>query len=451
MNRRKFLKNALTLAALTPVAKVSTALAASENNTQASSASVTQKNPRPTAFIYGATMMHLSDLEVQDKVMRCLKTVENNLFHPGTNLIYDYLTSWDSARKFDHLPTPVEISRCLPNPCSWRSGQEDSVINGGVALDMYIHSNNGEMARKIYQGLRLCGTVSGIPGFVARSISPRDGKSFYPESSRDQYTHYVYALWHYFHSDLSSKEEKSEIVKLLTDVANFCEKHVTKENNWTLPRADGNPHRSSVCRMWESQAHEIARLPMFYAAAWSVSGNDRYLKCFNRYAYEAAERSMNLYSKSYRSFALMQMTLSCRLIHDLAPDAALKQKYAQVMDLIDEYLNFNLLRAGTNCNTADFSAMMPNWHTIKRAEVITDCGYALPERPEALQLAFQTIRDCTESIIAALLMPTPRVTLLRRRIFRAVLKTLTPEKHCTFAPLFFPAAWYLAKHRNVKL
>ena len=446
MTRRKFLKNAMTLAALAPVSRVLTASAASDSNAKNGSAPAATS----AALLSGAAMMPLSDRELQDKISRCLKTVENNLFHPDTNLIYDYITSRDPAKKFDHLPTPLEISRCLPNPCSWRSGQEDSVINGGVALDMYINAGNGEMARKIYQGLRLCGTVSGIPGFVARSVSPRDLKSFYPESSRDQYTHYVYALWHYYHSGLSSPQEKQEITKLLTDVADFCEKHVTKENNWTLPRADNDPRRSSVCRMWESQAHEIARLPMFYAAAWSVSGDDRYLKCFNRYAYEAAGRSL-LYSKSYRSFALMQMTISCRLIHDLAPDAALKKQYAQVMDLVDEYLNFNLLRAGTTCNTADFSAMMPNWRTIKRAEVITDCGYALPERPEALQLAFQTLRDCTESIMTALLMPTPRITLLRRKIFRTVLKTLTPETHCTFAQLFFPAAWYLAKSRNVEL
>ena len=436
----------MTLAALAPVSRVLTASAASDSNAKNGSAPAATS----AALLSGAAMMPLSDRELQDKISRCLKTVENNLFHPDTNLIYDYITSRDPAKKFDHLPTPLEISRCLPNPCSWRSGQEDSVINGGVALDMYINAGNGEMARKIYQGLRLCGTVSGIPGFVARSVSPRDLKSFYPESSRDQYTHYVYALWHYYHSGLSSPQEKQEITKLLTDVADFCEKHVTKENNWTLPRADNDPRRSSVCRMWESQAHEIARLPMFYAAAWSVSGDDRYLKCFNRYAYEAAGRSL-LYSKSYRSFALMQMTISCRLIHDLAPDAALKKQYAQVMDLVDEYLNFNLLRAGTTCNTADFSAMMPNWRTIKRAEVITDCGYALPERPEALQLAFQTLRDCTESIMTALLMPTPRITLLRRKIFRTVLKTLTPETHCTFAQLFFPAAWYLAKSRNVEL
>ena len=315
MNRRNFLKNMLALTALAPLSKAAAAFVSLPQN---------KKDEKMTDPQSIAAQMPLSDMETEDKILRCQKMIEHELFHPQTNLIYDYRSSLDPAHRFDHLPTPEEIKRCQPNPCSWRSGQEDSVINGGVALDMYINSNNGEMARKIYQGLKACGTVSGIPGFVARSISPRDGKSFYPESSRDQYTHYVYALWHYFHSDLSSKEEKSEIVKLLTDVANFCEKHVTKENSWTLPRADGNPHRSSVCRMWETKAHEIARLPMFYAAAWSVSGDDRYLKCFNRYAYEAAERSMDLACNSYRAFALMQMTYSCRLIHDIAPDSALK-------------------------------------------------------------------------------------------------------------------------------
>ena len=389
---------------------------------------------------------------VQEKVMRCLKVAESELFHPETNLFYDYRTSLDHEHRFDHLPTPEDIAACQPNPCSWRSGQEDCAINGGVALDMYIHAGNAEMASKVFRGLELCGRISGVPGFLARSVSPRDGKSFYPESSRDQYTHYVCSLRNYFHSELPTVREKESIIKLLSDAALFCEKYVTPENNWMLPRADFAAGQSSVCKMWETNPHEIARLPMIYAAAWSVTGDEHFLKCFNSCAGIAAERSMLLRPQGYNNcYALMQMMFSCRLIYDVAPDARLKEQYKEVMSLIDEYLSFNILRAGIENNKADYSAPMVDWHDIRQGTIMPDCRYVLPLKPEKHEHAFKTLRECSEGMLTALMHPEPNITALRKRIFRTVLNSFEPETHYSYAILYFPAVWYLARKLNIEL
>jgi hypothetical protein len=65
----------------------------------------------------------------------------------------------------------------------------------------------------MFDGLMITGTVSGNKGFVARCVSPCDGKSIYMDTSRDQYTHWVFA-GHIIHgSDIASEEQKKSIVR----------------------------------------------------------------------------------------------------------------------------------------------------------------------------------------------------------------------------------------------
>ena len=247
----------------------------------------------------------MSDL--QSVLLRCQEVFEHEYLDGRTDLVYDYRTSLDHEHRFDHLPTPEEIARRFPNACGWASGMEDSMLNNPIALSMYLDAGDAEMAYRMYRGMKLCGTVSGVPGMVVRSVHPGDGKSFFPESSRDQYTHYVHGLWEYYHSPFSDATAREEIRKLLTEVADFCEKHVTPENDYTLPRADFDPVRTAVCKMWETGAHEAARLPMFYMAAYDVSKDKHYLELCLRYAADAAEQSNRLEPGVYKSFAVMQI------------------------------------------------------------------------------------------------------------------------------------------------
>ena len=68
------------------------------------------------------------------KIQRIRQVFEQEYFLEEMELIYDYRTSLEHEYRFDHLPTPEEIAHRLPNPCGWRSGMEDSVMNCGVAL-----------------------------------------------------------------------------------------------------------------------------------------------------------------------------------------------------------------------------------------------------------------------------------------------------------------------------
>lgn len=388
---------------------------------------------------------------LEQKIARTLAEIESEHFVAETNLIYDYRTSLEHEHRFDHLPTAEEIALRLPNPCGWGGGMEDSVINGGVALDMYIDRGNSVMARKIFTGLAGCAAIAGVPGFVARSISPRDGKSFYPESSRDQYTHFVYGLWEYFNSPLAGAEEKKEISGLLAEVAGFCEEHVTEANGWTLPRADFGTPRSSVCKLWHVAPHEAARLPMFYAAAWAVTGDSHWFDMYRRYASEAAEACNNLGCRSYHSYALLQMMCSCRLIYAVEPDAALGAGYARAMELLDSYLNFNLLRAADTAYTVNYQAPPPDWRVNSRAIVIPGCRHVIPDMPEAYKLAARNIRETGEILLVRLMRPEPRLSGLDRRIFRFVLDGFEPETYCSYGGLYLAAAWSKAQKLGIEI
>lgn len=38
------------------------------------------------------------------------RQIHDILFHPGTGMVYDYVTSHDPNHRFDHLPSPEEIA-----------------------------------------------------------------------------------------------------------------------------------------------------------------------------------------------------------------------------------------------------------------------------------------------------------------------------------------------------
>ena len=95
-----------------------------------------------------------------------------------------------------------------------------------------------EQAADIYEGLKTCATVSNQRGFLARSVSPIDGKSHYMNSSRDQYTHWIYIGYAFYNHPLCDESQKEKIRKVLVSFAEKAEHDVTGANNYSLLRED---------------------------------------------------------------------------------------------------------------------------------------------------------------------------------------------------------------------
>ena len=200
-------------------------------------------------------------------------------------------------------------------------GMEDSAIMNGLALSMFVDKYDREWAAKIAQGLINLETVHGVKGFVARGICLEDGRSVCTLSSRDQVTHFVHGLLRYYESGLADAAMKGKIRVALAEVADRMLANVTEANDWNALMADGQKDPRGILKMWNVQAHEAARLPAVYAAAWKTTGEAKYRDAYLQYADAALEQSAAVTSLSDQQrqwtmpgYAFVQMNASLETI-----------------------------------------------------------------------------------------------------------------------------------------
>jgi len=229
-------------------------------------------------------------------------------------------------------------------------GMEDCSIFGGLMLSLFVDryevtkdDSLKEVALNAFKGMKLLATVHGSPGFVARGVCVEDGRSVCLTSSRDQYTHFVHGLWRYYHSPLCSENTKKEIRKLISAVADRMIRNVTPENGYDFLRADGSRDPRGICRMWNVNPHEAARLPMIYGAAWDICRDQKYFDLYRKYTPPAVEQSFSLASwpevKIQRwmpTYTLLQMQSSLELLYALEPEGSLKKKIVDTMRIVAE-------------------------------------------------------------------------------------------------------------------
>ena len=369
------------------------------------------------------------------------KSVMKRFFLPKTSLLYDYRTGEGEEGLIGHLPTPEEIKAMKPCPTGWTAGMEDSVLNGTSLANAGIlkwektcRNEVREDVRKLITGLLACAKVSGVPGFLARSISPVDGKSFFPDSSRDQYTQFVFTLWRFCRSDLSTfwdmKDLRKECVEQLKNVAAYAEKCVCEKNGWRLLRTDGE--RGYVSQMWTGtpdvlddeeslrhsfggiSVHEALRLPMFYAAAYDVTKDPHWRELELRYADTGIRMANGSWAKEGKGFAIYQAQQSHRLLYETETDPARKAAYLALLKRYAKYapdarekcleqtkkLGRNIYVYGTDWRKLpkqdkDYSDYgIPGWKTVPVWETDFD-------------LAFEILREGSECMTNALLAGEP--------------------------------------------
>lgn len=254
------------------------------------------------------------------------------------------LHAWYSTR-LTNLPGAADVIDLYPNPVGYGTGMDDNPLFNGVVLvalvDLYHLTQSDDVRREafdLYSGLKLCGSAHGIPGFVSRGISIEDGKSTYITSSRDQYTHYVDGLWQYYHSPMCDSSTKIEIRTLLSQLADTMKREITAENDYGFLRADGSKDPRGLHKMWHVYPHEAARLPMIYAAAWDVTGNDDYYKLYRKYLIPSLDQSITLKTRPQAEvnawvppYSFFQMQCSLALLYRLEKVDAVKAKIFEAM------------------------------------------------------------------------------------------------------------------------
>ncbi len=352
----------------------------------------------------------ISDRQLSAKAGDAWRAAWDRFFDERTYLFYDYVCSYDPAQQLAGLPTPAEAAQQKPNPNGWGTGMEDCAISGGLMLamvcDRFAATGDAAMcpyAQKVFVGLKALVESSTTDGFVCRGLCPADGKSHYPESSRDQYTWYIYGLWRYYHSSIALTEDKAAIRKLITAVCVRMERNIVPGRNFSIGKDTGT-FDGIVDKMWENMAHEVARLPMIYAIGADITGDKHWKDLARRYSVEAAAKSKEASTKV--PYALLQQQTSLEVLQQLEDDPALKQQWLEAMRLVAErsqgFLTKCLKYQPPSGDSLNF-----DWRTwpLKKSG-----PYLVPTRPEALLAEDRTIREPAEAALVLLLRPAPQLT-----------------------------------------
>lgn len=391
------------------------------------------------------------DAAVNEKMNQAWEVAWTRFFQKDVGTFMDYLSSYEPGKEQSHLPTAEEVSRQYPNPCGYSTGMEDGMILGGAMLSLLCdrfavtgEESLRDSAAKVFGGMRLCATVHGVPGFIARNVCPEDKKGVYINSSRDQYTHYVHGLWKYYHSPLVNEATKAEIRSILAAVAERMIEFVTPENDYDFCRADGKRCPLGICRMWNVQAHEAARLPMIYAAAWDITGEERYRQQWRKYVADAVAQSAAP-DKNKPAYAFLQMQCSLELLHELEPDKELKSTIATTMNHVSSLADRRFVSTVKNIakkSPEEMRMLGPDWRQVK--EWKDQKGYLNPQWGPYREIWHLT-REAGESALVSLMVDMPSMTDDQKQQLRDVILKTDYQHNSSCGIIYHLATYWKAR------
>lgn len=397
-----------------------------------------------TASVTTAETTPITNQQLHEKALEAWHESWSRFYDERTHLFYDYVCSYDPEKRLAGLPTPEEARRNDPNPTGWGTGMEDCAISGGLILSMICdrfavtgEEQLREAAGKVFAGMASLGTVCGSEGFVARGITPLDGRSHYSESSRDQYTWYVYGLWRYYRSPLSGEAEKAKMREIITAVCARMERNVVPENDYRIGRAEGT-FDTIVDKMWENAAHEVARLPMIYAIGANMTGESRWADLARCYAPEAAAKSKE--PSTTIAYALLQQQVSLEALYQLEESAELKQQWLDAMRLVAERSEGFLARC-REYQAPDVEQIELDWRTWP---LHGSMNYRVPTRPDFSAKDNRCVREPAEAALVLLLMPEPSLAPEQLALVRQMIGQVDYRKSVWYGLYYTQAVYWRA-------
>lgn len=406
------------------------------------------------------TAVQLNDHQLQQKMEELHEHIRKNFIHPDLNIIYDCMESPHKKDRWGFLPTVEEVHANQPDVCGWKTGMENSALSGGIYLAgmVYRYDATGRRehaadARRIYEGLRLLATVPKSKGFIARGLLP-DGKTYYINSSVDQYTLYVFGIWTYYHSGIATEKEKAEIRSIMHDICDRIER-----DGFTINTDKNTP--ALVCEIGVIRSDRSSRLLEIYLVGYDVTGNERWLDIYrektaeNNYARLNTITDPAVVSNPYGTaqmavFALLQNQASLVPLLQLESSLPLKAAYLEAIRLTAKVVSDRLLL---------FREYDPEMH---------DDNYRLGgwrrgenPRPGSLTTEFRVLRMPSEALIvmlmnhgASLTRPYPglldaAVTAELSALSRELLSTYDYPKTRMSDGLYSEVAYWLAVKQGI--
>jgi len=279
-----------------------------------------------------------------DKINLSWDTVVARFYSPKTSLFY--------VTTPDQVPSAAQYAAGEPNIHGGGTGGEDCAMFGGIMLaalcDEFQVTHDPAVRAKatmVFDGLRLLATVHGEPGFIARGVCVEDGRSCYPGSSRDQFTHVVHGLWRFYHSPLSDEAQRQAIIEILGAVADKMTRDVTFEHGYSFQFLGGVFDDRGVSRMRNVRVHEAARLPMCYAAAWDVGQREEHYRRYRELTPLAVHQSLDFATtpeaelkRWVPAYSVLQMQASLELLLAVEPEPLMAEAIRTALRQVAEYV-----------------------------------------------------------------------------------------------------------------
>jgi hypothetical protein len=285
--------------------------------------------------------------------------------------------------------------------------------------------------------MTLLGALSPSEGFVIRGVCPADQKSHYCESSRDQYTWYVYGLWRYYHSPLSSAAQRETMKQIVGRICARLERNVVARNDYHIGREDGT-FDGVVDKMWNVLAHEAARLPMIYAIGADLTGDAHWRELARRYAPDAAKQSSGDSTKI--AYALLQEQVSLEPLYQMEQSPELKRQWLDDMRLVSA----RSAKFLDNCRAyqpLDATGVNLDWRSWPTR---SSMGYLVPIAPDIVWKEDRTVRQPAEAALTLLLCPTVALSPEQLALLRQMVAQVDHAKAVTYGLYYTQAAYWRA-------
>ena len=228
-------------------------------------------------------------------------------------------------------------------------------------------------------------------------------------------------------------------------VAAICarmERNIVAANGYRIGKDTGE-FDSIVDKMWETLAHEVARLPMIYAIGADLTGDHHWKDLANRYAPEAAAKSRDASTKI--PYALLQQQVSLDALYALETSPELKQQWLEAMRLVADRSQGFLERC-LQYRVPTATEISLDWRTWA---LRGSGGYQVPTRPEALVAEDRTIREPAEAALTLLLCPQRSLTPEQTALLRHMIAQVDSTKAVFYGHYYNQAAYWKAVRLGV--
>jgi len=261
-----------------------------------------------------------------------------------------------------------------------------------------------------------------------------------------------------YHSSICSDAERNEIRRIIAAIARRCERDITPENGYCLLRDDGKP--AEVSQLWgKINPHEFLRLPMFYLAAFDVTGDAHWKEKYLEYRDEALDGSEAIAAGQGRAYIYLQMQYSLRLIYELDGDESIKLRCKKLMNKVADIVKDIAPKTSAKLCDPEFVQGLSTPYLPWRTRPVTDMfagernGYVYlnPQNTENSKKAFYPVREVGEAVIVEALCPDRAVSEEQTEALLKMADAVSSVKHYTYAPLLLADAYWLLKEKNYNI